>query len=83
MKRTLLAAVAATALASAGWADSVKIGFVTTLTTPAAVIGKDMENAVNLAVEHLGGKAGNLESRLSLAMINSPPMRANRPPTSW
>ena len=61
MKRTLLAAVAATALASAGWADSVKIGFVTTLTTPAAVIGKDMENAVNLAVEHLGGKAGNLD----------------------
>ena len=61
MKRTLLAAVAATALASAGWADSVKIGFVTTLTTPAAVIGKDIENAVNLAVEHLGGKAGNLD----------------------
>lgn len=37
-------------------ADSVKIGFVTTLTTPAGVIGEDMQNAVNLAVEHLGGK---------------------------
>ena len=36
--------------------DSVKIGFVTTLTTPAGVIGEDMKNAVNLAVEHLGGK---------------------------
>ncbi|WP_424946315.1 ABC transporter substrate-binding protein [Candidatus Spongiihabitans sp.] len=35
---------------------SVKIGFVTTLTTPAGVIGEDMQNAVNLAVEHLGGK---------------------------
>ena len=40
-------------------AADVKIGFVTTLTTPAAVIGKDMENAVNLAMEHLGGKAGS------------------------
>ena len=37
-------------------ADSVKIGFVTTLTTPAGVIGEDMKNAVNLAREHLGGK---------------------------
>jgi len=37
-------------------AQTVKIGFVTTLTTPAAVIGEDMVNAVNLAVEHLGGK---------------------------
>jgi len=39
-----------------GQADSVKIGFVTTLTTPAGVIGEDMKNAVNLAFEHLGGK---------------------------
>ena len=36
--------------------ERVKIGFVTTLTTPAGVIGEDMKNAVNLAVEHLGGK---------------------------
>ena len=35
------------------------IGFVTTLTTGAAVIGHDMQNAANLAVEHLGGKAGD------------------------
>lgn len=37
-------------------AESVKIGFVTTLTTPGAVIGEDMMRAVNLAVAHLGGK---------------------------
>ena len=37
-------------------ADSVKIGFVTTLTTPAAVIGNDMRDAVNLAMEHIGSK---------------------------
>ncbi|NKB76062.1 MAG: ABC transporter substrate-binding protein [Gammaproteobacteria bacterium] len=47
-------------LCSNAYADSVKIGFVTTLTTPAGVIGKDMQDAVNLAVEHLGAKmSGN------------------------
>lgn len=42
-------------------AASVKIGFVTTLTTPAGVIGADMQNAVNLALEHIDNKMGNLD----------------------
>ena len=42
-------------------ADSVKIGFVTTLTTPAGVIGEDMKNSVELALEHIGNKMGNLD----------------------
>nr|MBX2884602.1 ABC transporter substrate-binding protein [Granulosicoccus sp.] len=37
-------------------ADEIKIGFVTTLTTGAAVIGNDMKDAVELAIEHLDGK---------------------------
>jgi branched-chain amino acid transport system substrate-binding protein len=45
----------------AAQADSVKIGFVTTLTTPAAVIGEDMKNSVELALEHIGNKMGNLD----------------------
>lgn len=49
-----LAMMGAPAMASA--ADAVKIGFVTTLTTGAGAIGEDMRNAVDLAVEHLGGK---------------------------
>ncbi len=63
MKKILLATAIAFATSTAGAAETVKIGFVTTLTTGAAVIGKDMQNAVNLAMEHLGGKAGehNLE----------------------
>jgi len=36
--------------------ETVKIGFITTLTTPAAVIGNDQRDAVNLALEHIGGK---------------------------
>jgi branched-chain amino acid transport system substrate-binding protein len=42
-------------------ADSVKIGFITTLTTPAGVIGADMKNSVELALEHIGNKMGNLD----------------------
>ena len=62
MIKKLVASLAlATMIASPAAAATVKIGFVTTLTTPAAVIGKDMENAVNLALEHLGGKAGDTD----------------------
>ena len=44
---------------SSVFANTVKIGVITTLTTPAAVVGKDVQNSVNLALEHLGGKVGN------------------------
>ncbi len=57
-------AIAALLAAPAMAADKVKIGFVTTLTTPAGVIGKDMVDAVNLAIEHIGGKMGDLEVEL-------------------
>lgn len=56
--------VSAIAVTGAAQADSVKIGFVTTLTTPAAVIGEDMKNSVELAMEHIGGKMGNLDVEL-------------------
>jgi branched-chain amino acid transport system substrate-binding protein len=42
-------------------ADSVKIGFVTTLTTPAGVIGEDMKNSVEIALDHIGHKMGGLD----------------------
>lgn len=58
--RVALGALAGLAIGSSGAmaADTVKIGFVTTLTTPAAVIGKDMQDAANLAMEHIGSKMG-------------------------
>ena len=58
--------VIAAALTATGAAhgDSVKIGFVTTLTTPAGVIGTDMQNAVNLALDHIGSKMGDLDVEL-------------------
>lgn len=61
VKKTLIAAAMCSLVSAGALADSVKIGFVTTLTTPAAVIGNDMKNAVELAVEHIGGKMGDLD----------------------
>ena len=66
MKKTALALAAAAALlASPSFgADKVKIGFITTVTTPAGVIGRDMVDAVNLAMQDIGGKMGGLEVEL-------------------
>ncbi len=61
MKKLIATLGLAALTAGPAFADSVKVGFVTTLTTPAAIIGKDMQNAVNLAVEHMGGKMGDLD----------------------
>ncbi len=58
MKRISLV-IASTLLSCAVYAAPVKIGFVTTLTTNGALIGQDMKQAVDLAMQHLGGKAGN------------------------
>jgi len=58
MKKTIALTALSLALSAGGALaeDSVKIGYITTLTTPASVIGRDMVDAVNLAVEHVGGK---------------------------
>ena len=58
-----LCAAAALALlaAPAAAADKVKIGFLVTLTTPAAVIGNDMKDAFELANEHIGGEIAGLD----------------------
>ena len=55
------ASIASTGVAQA---DTVKIGFITTLTTPAGVIGEDMKNSITLAMEHIGSKMGDLDVEL-------------------
>ncbi len=57
----LLAIMLGLLAAAPGWAASVKLGFVTTLTTPAAVIGNDMRDAVELALEHIDHKMGAVD----------------------
>ncbi|HEX5233500.1 MAG TPA: ABC transporter substrate-binding protein [Bradyrhizobium sp.] len=54
-----LAGVAALALAQPATAgDTIKIGFVSTFSGPTAVIGNDMRNSFELALDHLGHKMG-------------------------
>jgi branched-chain amino acid transport system substrate-binding protein len=50
----------ALAAAPAGAQNSVKIGFVSTFSGPTAVIGNDMRNSFELALDHLGRKMGGL-----------------------
>jgi branched-chain amino acid transport system substrate-binding protein len=60
MKKTFwLAGAMALALASPALAgDTIKIGFVSTFSGPTAVIGNDMRNSFELALDHMGHKMG-------------------------
>jgi len=60
MKKSFwLAGAMALALASpASAGDTIKIGFVSTFSGPTAVIGNDMRNSFELALDHLGRKMG-------------------------
>jgi len=50
--------LAAMLISQVAFAETVKIGFVTTLTGGAGAIGNDMRDAVELALDHLGRKMG-------------------------
>jgi branched-chain amino acid transport system substrate-binding protein len=50
----------ALAAAPAAAAETVKIGFITSLSGPAGIIGKHMKDSVELALDHLGRKVGGL-----------------------
>jgi branched-chain amino acid transport system substrate-binding protein len=61
MRGKFIAAAAVFALAvgpAAGQGKPVKIGFVSTFSGPTAVIGNDMRNSFELALDHLGRKVG-------------------------
>ena len=65
MKKHIAAAVAAILLAlPVQAAESVKIGFVTTLSGPAGIIGKHMKDSADLALSMLGGKIGGLPAQI-------------------
>src|SRR5213593_4117455 len=62
MRKSLMLTAALLAL-SAGAASAqkpVKIGFVSTFSGPTAVIGNDMRNSFELALDHMGRKMGGL-----------------------
>jgi len=57
----LLALVAGLLAGPVRAADPLKIGFITSLSGPAGVIGKHMKDSVELALDHLGRKMGGLD----------------------
>lgn len=57
---TICCVAALTISGPASAADTVKIGFITTLSGPQGVIGEHMKNSVELALDHLGRKVGGL-----------------------
>ena len=57
----VLALVAALLVVQARAAEPVKIGFITSLSGPAGIIGKHMKDSVELALDHLGRKMGGLD----------------------
>ena len=65
--------------ASPAIADTVKVGYMTTLSGGAGIIGKQMQNAVNIAMEHTGGKLGGMERRSFLLTTSVSQMW----PSSW
>lgn len=60
-KLTLALAVSFLLISTSAYSATVKLGFVTTLSTPAAVIGNDMRDAVELALEHIDSKMGPVD----------------------
>lgn len=63
MNKTLVAAGAVMAFVSQpvlAQQKSIKIGFVSTFSGPTAMIGADMRNAFDLALDHLGRRMGGL-----------------------
>ena len=63
-KPTLAAIVATTMMAAPAFADTVKVGYMTTLSGSGGTIGKQMQNAVNLAMEHTSGTLGGLPAEV-------------------
>ena len=63
MRKTLLAASAALLLAAGpavAQQKTIKIGFISTFSGPVAVIGNNMRDSFELALDHLGRKMGGL-----------------------
>jgi branched-chain amino acid transport system substrate-binding protein len=67
MKKHLIAAAALVLSLPANAADNIKIGFVTTLSGPAGIIGKHMKDASDLSLSMLGGKIGGLPAQIVYA----------------
>jgi len=63
-KRIIGLAVGLALTATPVAAETVKVGFITTLSGSAGIIGKPMKNAFELGLEHVGGRLGGLDTEI-------------------
>ena len=63
---TAAALAAVSVSVSALAADTLKVGFLTTLSGPGAALGVDIRDGFNLAVKHSGGKLGGIPLDLQI-----------------
>lgn len=65
ISRTLIAAAAVALFSAPALAQQkLKIGFISTFSGPQGVIGEDMKNSVELALDHLKRRIGGLETEI-------------------
>ena len=81
-RKAALATVLALAAAPAAAQDSAKIGFVTTLSGPAAAIGNDMRTASSSRAIISAARSAAFPFKSSTRTINKSPRSASRRPTS-
>ncbi|MFN4064630.1 MAG: ABC transporter substrate-binding protein [Parazoarcus communis] len=68
IKKTCVALACSTLLAGTALAaDSIKVGMMTTLSGPGAGLGIDIRDGFNLALKHLDGKIGGLNTEIITA----------------
>ena len=84
MRKTLLLSAAALALSvtAANAQKPIKIGFVSTFSGPTAVIGNDMRNSFELALDHLGRKIGGQPVEVVYGTTSRSQRSASRRPRS-
>jgi branched-chain amino acid transport system substrate-binding protein len=78
MKKTLLAALLAASFSTAHAADTVKVGFLSTLSGPAAGLGVDIRDGFQLAMKHLNGKLGGVSTEVIIADDKQDPNTAKQ-----
>ena len=66
LRKLCLAALTLALSAAAAAAEPVKIGFITTLSTPGGYIGEDLRDGFMLAVKQGGGKLGGVPVELAV-----------------
>ena len=77
MKKALLAALLAVSLQATA-AENVKVGFLSTLSGPAAGLGVDIRDGFNLAMKHLNGKLGGVAAEVIIADDKQDPNTAKQ-----